>query len=114
MAEEQSSRELPTFDQPAGVPATFGEHARLMFDLQVLAYQSDLTRVITFMVGREFSSRTYPEVGAPGGHHPLSHERSADSQEQLTGSTFTMSRSLPITWSGCERRPTATARCWTT
>ena len=84
MAEEQSGRELPTFDQPAGVPATFGEHARLMFDLQVLAYQSDLTRVITFMVGREFSSRTYPEVGAPGGHHPLSHERSADSQEQLT------------------------------
>ena len=84
LAEEQSGRELPVFDQPAGVPATFGEHARLMFDLQVLAYQSDLTRVITFMVGREFSSRTYPEIGAPGGHHPLSHERSADSQEQLT------------------------------
>lgn len=82
-AEEQVSRELPAFDQPAGVPATFAEHARLMFDLQVLAYQSDLTRVITFMVGREFSSRTYPEVGAPGGHHPLSHESSAASQEQL-------------------------------
>ena len=69
-AEEQLDRELPAFDQPAGVPATFAEHARLMFDLQVLAYQSDLTRVITFMVGREFSSRTYPEIGAPGGHHP--------------------------------------------
>jgi len=82
-AEEQVARELPVFDQPAGVPATFAEHARLMFDLQVLAYQSDLTRVITFMVGREFSSRTYPEVGAPGGHHPLSHESSAASQEQL-------------------------------
>lgn len=82
-AEEQVSRELPTFDQPAGVPATFGEHARLMFDLQVLAYQSDLTRVITFMVGREFSSRTYPEIGSPGGHHPLSHEHSAESQRQL-------------------------------
>ena len=54
-----------------------------MFDLQVLAYQSDLTRVITFMMGREFSSRTYPEIGAPGGHHPLSHESSASSQEQL-------------------------------
>ena len=54
-----------------------------MFDLQVLAYQSDLTRVITFMMGREFSSRTYPEIGAPGGHHPLSHESSPSSQEQL-------------------------------
>jgi hypothetical protein len=54
-----------------------------MFDLQVLAYQSDLTRVITFMVGREFSSRTYPEIGAPGGHHPLSHESTPASQEQL-------------------------------
>ena len=82
-AEEQSSRELPAFDEPAGVPATFEEHARLMFDLQVLAYQSDLTRVITFMMGREFTSRTYPEIGAPGGHHPLSHESSPSSQEQL-------------------------------
>ena len=81
--EEQNSRELPAVDQPAGVPATFEEHARLMFDLQVLAYQSDLTRIITFMIGREFSSRTYPEIGAPGAHHPLSHESSAFSQEQL-------------------------------
>jgi hypothetical protein len=82
-AEAQSARELPVFNQPAGVPATFEEHARLMFDLQVLAYQTDLTRVITFMVGREFSSRTYPEIGAPGGHHPLSHESTPASQEQL-------------------------------
>ncbi len=82
-AEAQSARELPAFDQPAGVPAGFADHARLMFDLQVLAWQSDLTRVITFMVGREFSSRTYPEIGAPGGHHPLSHEGSAASREQL-------------------------------
>ena len=82
-AEAQAARELPAFDQPAGVPAGFADHARLMFDLQVLAWQSDLTRVITFMVGREFSSRTYPEIGAPGGHHPLSHEGSAASREQL-------------------------------
>jgi hypothetical protein len=82
-AEEQSTRDLPAFDEPAGVPPTFEEHARLMFDLQVLAYQSDLTRVITFMMGREFSSRTYPEIGAPGGHHPLSHESSPSSQQQL-------------------------------
>ncbi len=83
LAEAQSTRDLPAFDEPAGVPATFEEHARLMFDLQVLAYQSDMTRVITFMMGREFSSRTYPEIGAPGGHHPLSHESSASSQDQL-------------------------------
>ncbi len=83
LAERQAGRELPAFDQPAGVPPTFADHARLMFDLQVLAYQSDLTRVITFMVGREFSSRTYPEIGAPGGHHPLSHEHSPESQRQL-------------------------------
>ncbi len=82
-AEAQSERELPVFDQPPGVPATFAEHSQLMFDLQVLAYQSDLTRVITFMVGREFSSRTYPEIGAPGGHHPLSHEHSDASLDQL-------------------------------
>jgi hypothetical protein len=82
-SEAQGARELPVFAQPAGIPATFAEHARLMFDLQALAYQSDLTRVITFMLGREFSSRTYPEIGAPGGHHPLSHESSPASQDQL-------------------------------
>ena len=81
--EARAARELPAFDQPAGVPERFADHARLMFDLQVLAYQSDLTRVVTFMVGREFSSRTYPEIGAPGGHHPLSHEDSAVSRGQL-------------------------------
>jgi hypothetical protein len=72
-AEAQSSRELPAFDQPAGIPRTFEEHARLMFDLQVLAYQADLTRVITFMVGHETSQRAYPEIGVPDAHHPLSH-----------------------------------------
>ena len=51
MAEEQSARELPVLDRPTGVPTTFAEHAKLMFDLQVLAYQTDMTRVITFMMG---------------------------------------------------------------
>jgi hypothetical protein len=74
-AEEQSGKELTPVDQPAGVPATFEEHARLMFDLQVLAYQCDLTRVITFMMGRAFSGRTYPEIGVPEAHHPLSHHQ---------------------------------------
>ena len=74
-AEEQSNRELPTLERPAGVPATFLEHAKLMFDLQVLAYQTDLTRVITFMVGREFGGRTYREIGIPDGHHSLTHHQ---------------------------------------
>ena len=72
-AEEQSSQELPVVEQPAGVPATFEQHATLMFDLQVLAYQSDLTRVITIMIGRELSSRTYPQLGVSEAHHPISH-----------------------------------------
>ena len=64
---------LPLVEQPAGVPPTFEEHMRLMFDLQLLAYQVDLTRVVTFMVGREISGRTYNEIGIPDAHHPLSH-----------------------------------------
>jgi hypothetical protein len=75
MAEEQNARELPLVGQPSGIPPSFGDHARLMFDLQVLAYQCDLTRVITFMVGREFSGRTYPEIGVPDAHHPISHHQ---------------------------------------
>jgi Protein of unknown function (DUF1552) len=76
LVEEQGAKELPLVDRPAGVPSTFAEHAKLMFDLQVLAYQSDLTRVVTFMVGREISGRTYPEIGVPEAHHLLSHHES--------------------------------------
>lgn len=67
--------ELPRFDRPAGVPETFADHARLMFDLQLLAWQGDVTRVTTFMIGREFSGRTYPEIGVPDAHHPISHHQ---------------------------------------
>jgi hypothetical protein len=74
-AEEQSATELPVVAQPAGIPVSYEEYARLMFDLQVLAYQVDLTRVMTFMMGREFSGRSYPEVGVPEAHHPLSHHQ---------------------------------------
>ncbi len=74
-AEEQSDRELPEVDQPAGIPATYGEHAKLMFDLLLLAYQTDLTRVSTYMMAREISGRTYPEIGVPDSHHPTSHHR---------------------------------------
>jgi hypothetical protein len=72
-AEAQGGRQLPAVDQPGGIPARFEDHARLMFDLQVLAYQADLTRVITFMMGHETSQRAYPEIGVPDAHHALSH-----------------------------------------
>jgi hypothetical protein len=64
---------LPDLDRPVGVPASYADHARLMFDLQVLAMQGDVTRVMTFQLARETSNRTYPEVGVPDPHHPLSH-----------------------------------------
>jgi hypothetical protein len=64
---------LPDMDRPLGVPAAYAEHARLMFDLQVLAMQGDVTRVITFQLARETSTRTYPEIGVPDPHHPLTH-----------------------------------------
>ena len=74
-AEEQSAQQLPVVDQPPGIPTSYEEHARLMFDLQVLAYQSDLTRVSTFMLARELSGRTYPEIGVADAHHPTSHHK---------------------------------------
>ena len=64
---------LPDLDRPVGVPAAYADHARLMFDLQVLALQGDVTRVITFQLARETSSRTYPDIGVPDPHHPTSH-----------------------------------------
>jgi hypothetical protein len=64
---------LPDLDRPAGVPAAYADHARLMFDLQVLALQGDVTRVITFQLARETSNRTYAEIGVPDPHHPLTH-----------------------------------------
>jgi hypothetical protein len=74
-AETQSSRELPVVDQPTGIPGTFEAHAKLMFDLLALAYQCDLTRVATFMIGKEVSGRSYPEIGVPDGHHACSHHQ---------------------------------------
>jgi hypothetical protein len=60
-------------DQPQGVPPVFEDHLALMLDLQLLAFQSDLTRVISFMIGKEQSARPYPQIGVPEAHHPLSH-----------------------------------------
>src|SRR5205814_8257587 len=74
-AEQQSANELPVVDKPAGIPDDFGEHARLLLDLQALAFQTDLTRVFTLVLARESSVRGYPEIGVPDSHHPLSHHQ---------------------------------------
>jgi hypothetical protein len=73
-AESQTAKTvMPDLTRPVGVPSEYADHARLMFDLQVLAMQADITRVITFQLAREASTRTYPEVGVPEAHHPTSH-----------------------------------------
>ena len=72
-AESQRAVDLPAMEQPQGAPAVFEEHLALMLDLQVLALQSDLTRVISFMLSKEQSARPYPQIGVPEAHHPLSH-----------------------------------------
>jgi Protein of unknown function (DUF1552) len=84
-AEEQSGRQGPEVTQPAGVPDGFEPHVQLLYDLQVLAYQSDLTRVITFMYGREQTGRPYPQIGIPEPHHPLTHHQNdASKMEKCT------------------------------
>ena len=72
---EQSDAELPSLDRPVGIPESYTEHVGLMFDLTALAWQADITRVFTFMLGRELNGRAYPEVGIPESHHGLSHHR---------------------------------------
>jgi hypothetical protein len=79
-----NNAEMPLVNKPAGIPETFEQQAKLMFDIQLLAYQGDITRVVTFMIGREFSGRTYPEIGVPDAHHPISHhQRDAVRMEKL-------------------------------
>lgn len=81
-AEKQTADSpLPDLDRPMGVPASYGDHARLMFDLQTLTFQGDVTRVITFQLAREASTRTYLEAGVSDPHHPVSHH--ANSAEKL-------------------------------
>ena len=73
-AESQTAETvMPDLTRPIGVPSEYANHAKLMFDLQALAMQADITRVITFQLAREASTRTYPEVGVPEAHHPTSH-----------------------------------------
>ena len=80
-AEGRTETELPTLDRPKGIPERFDEHVKLMYELQWLAFRADLTRVVTFMLGRELNFRTYPEIGVTEGHHGLSHHQ--DRPEQI-------------------------------
>jgi len=70
---EKADTKTPDLERPVGVPAEFADHAKLMFDLQILAFQADITRVATFQLTREQNNRTYPEIGVPDAHHPVSH-----------------------------------------
>lgn len=75
MAENDPQQIKPNMEEPGGIPVTFTEYVKLMYDLQVLAFQTDMTRVSTMVVAREGSVRTYGEIGIPDPHHPLSHHR---------------------------------------
>jgi Protein of unknown function (DUF1552) len=74
-AESDGKSVTPTMEKPGGIPPSFADYAKLMFDLEALAFQADLTRVSTLMIGREGSLQTYPEIGVPDSHHPLTHHR---------------------------------------
>ncbi len=74
-AEQDLTGLTPTIDRPTGVPVLYADYVNLMFDLQIVAFQTDSTRVVTMMMGREGSMRTYPEIGVPDPHHPLTHHR---------------------------------------
>ncbi len=75
MAEQDMTGLTPSIDKPSGIPVQYADYVNLMFDLQLVAFQTDMTRVVTMMMGREGSMRTYPEIGVPDPHHPLTHHR---------------------------------------
>ncbi len=74
-AEKETAEDIELPDRPIGIPASFEQHIKLMFDLQIIALQADLTRVFSMIVARELSFRTYPMIGIPGQHHLISHHR---------------------------------------
>jgi hypothetical protein len=75
MAAVEADPRIPAIEKPSGIPFQFSEYVKLMFDLQVIAFQTDLSRISTMMIGREGSVRTYPEIDVPDPHHPLTHHR---------------------------------------
>jgi len=84
LAEKQGNREVPQIEGPAGAPEVFSEYYKLMADLMVLAWQTDMTRVITFMVGHEMSGRAYPEIGFGDAHHPCTHHQGDPEKQEKT------------------------------
>jgi len=107
-------RKLPKVERPAGIPDTFTEHARMMFDLQVLALQTDLTRVITFMMGREFAAAPMRNRH-PGRLHGLTHHQyNAEKIAKVIRSRPITPSTSAIIWTSCARLPMETERSWTT
>ena len=90
----------------------FREHVKLLFDLQALAFQSDLTRVFTFMLGREGTRRSYPEIGIPDAHHPLTHTYDPEPVRKVIKINTYHMTCLRTSWRSCTRSRTVTARCW--
>src|SRR5687767_4814495 len=74
-AEQDMTGLVPSIDKPTGIPVLYADYVNLMFDLQLVAFQTDSTRIVTLMMGREGSMRTYPEIGVADPHHPLTHHR---------------------------------------
>ena len=115
-AGQQLSDDLPIPAAPTGVPRDVEEHIKLMYDLQVLAWQAEITRVSTFLMCKELSNAVYPKSGVRDAFHTLSHhsnvqdnnDRFADAEHATTW------RSSPTSWTSCGPRRTATARCWIT
>ena len=73
--EQREAAELPALDRPEGIPPSFEDHLKIMSDLIAIAFQADLTRVVTFMFSREGGNRAYPSIGVPDAHHGLSHHQ---------------------------------------
>jgi Protein of unknown function (DUF1552) len=80
--QNSESTELGAPNAPVGIPDSFEEHATLLFDLWAIAFQADITRVVTFMLARELSTRTYPQIGVPDGHHPVSHHQNDPAKKE--------------------------------
>ncbi len=80
--QNSESTELGAPDAPVGIPDSFEEHATLLFDLWAIAFQADITRVVSFMLARELSTRTYPQIGVPDGHHPVSHHQNDPAKKE--------------------------------
>ena len=105
----------PSGTRPLGIPDQFEDHIHLMFDLQVLAFQADITRVTTLMIGREEGGRSYPQAGVPEGHHSISHhDNNPEKLAKLAKIDAYHVKQMAISWASSKRRPTAKPRCWTT